>query len=84
MIDKKNKVERMLEMKSKVTEDVREEKQIDRGCKRGKAILWRMLERKSNKKEDDGEEKKKLQRMFERNSKVREDVREEKQHCRGC
>ena len=43
--------------KSKVTDDVREEKQSYRGCSRGKAKLHRMLERKSKMTEDVREEK---------------------------
>ena len=49
----KAKLQRMVERKSKVTEDVGEEKQSYRGCSRGKGKLHRMLERKSKVKEDD-------------------------------
>ena len=62
-----------MESKSKVTDDVREEKQHYRGCEREKAKLLRMFWRKT-----------KSQRLFERKRKVIEDVREEKQIDRGC
>ena len=46
----------MLWRKSKVTEDVREEKQSYRGCVGGKSKLLRMLGRKSKVREVDREE----------------------------
>jgi len=58
---------RMFGRKSKVIEDVREEKQQYRRCERGKVKLPRMFGRKT-----------KSQRMFERKSKAAEDLREEK------
>ena len=63
----------MLERKIKVPEHVREQKQSDRRCERGKAKLPRMFGRKT-----------KSQRMFERKRKVNEDVRGETQIDRGC
>ena len=47
----------MLERKSKVTEDVREEKQHYRGCDRGKVKSRSMLEREKKVPEDVQEEK---------------------------
>jgi len=54
---RKRKLQRNMERKSKVTEDVREEKQIHRGCLRGKVKFQRMLERKSKVTEDVRQEK---------------------------
>ena len=56
----------MLERKSKVTEDVREDEQSYRGCSGVKTKLQKMLERKSNITENVREERK-----------VTKDVREE-------
>ena len=61
-----------MERESKVIEVVREEKQKDRGCKRGKEKLQMMIERKSKFREDVREE-----------NKVTEDDMEEKQRYRG-
>ena len=47
----------MLERKSKVTEEVGEEKQSERGCQMGNAKWQMMFERKSKVTEDDREEK---------------------------
>ena len=47
----------MLEKKSKVTEDVVEEKQSDKGSHRENAKLQRMIWRKSKDTEEGGEEK---------------------------
>jgi len=64
---------RMFGRKSKVIEDVREEKQQYRRCSRGKAKLQRTSERK-----------RKVTRMIDTKNNVTEDVREENQSDSAC
>jgi len=72
----------MLERKIKVPEHVREQKQSDRRCERGKAKLPRMFGRKT-KSQRKLERKTKPQRMLERKRKVTKDLTEKTQSYRG-
>ena len=78
MLSRKSNITENDREETKVTKDVREEKQSYRECERGKAKLQGMIERKSSYR-GRWRGNAKLQRMIWRKSKVTEDVRWENQ-----